>query len=249
MARNRSRRQRHVQRDAVQYQSVGDFRSGLAGGMAFGRSGALLPARSRKYPGDEYTIDGRCPAKYRTGGYHPPAVRRQRMGRGRHEFANRWAGRPLQPAVRRGYQRPARRTDQRIFRGCLSGRRTGGGPRNITVREVQWNRLRHQRHRGSRELHSASKPRSVTAWCPTRGLPEAGRHRGDGGGCARHSAHIAAERGRSARSRERIFPQPCKGPTILDRQSKNWRRRIRPCHDDGHLQLRRTGALPGLQLR
>ena len=48
---------------------------------------------------------------------------------------------------------------------------------------------------------------------------------------------------------EEFFPGRIVGAEIYDRQSAGRRRRVRPRDVDGHLQLRRHGAVPGVQLR
>ena len=130
LARHRTRRQLSVQRDAVPDQPVGDFRPGLAGRMAFDRHGALLPDRPPECPGDEYTIHRRRPAEHRTGDDHSPALRRQRMGRGRHKHAHSTgreastAGHTSRPPTAGARDRSADISRQSIRR------RAGAGPGN-----------------------------------------------------------------------------------------------------------------------
>ena len=82
-----------------------------------------------------------------------------------------------------------------------------------------------------------------------RRAPGSGWSDRDGGGSAGHAAPVALERSRTARPRGRVFSGPHVGAEIYDRQSAGRRRRVRPRDVDDHLQLRRHGAVPGLQLR
>ena len=115
LSRHRLGRQFHVQRHAVPDQSAAGVRQQLAGRMALGRHAAVLRPRPQPGAGNEYAVDRRRSRRL-TGPAmiaHPLYARAGWVEGDTSQPVHR-AGR-IQPAVRRGDQRPSRGADQRIL--------------------------------------------------------------------------------------------------------------------------------------
>ena len=192
------------------------------------------------------STDG-VPQNTGTRRHRASAVRERRLGRDGHEPALRRGGR-VQPALRGGRQRPAPRTVERLLRGRRARRDARRGPRSPPVREGVADRIRRVRPRGGRAIRQARRAGPEPSRHRRARARARGRTRGHERGRAGHAAAAAAERRGTARPRGRDVSRTG-ARAVRDRQPGRRRGPLRPRHHDGHVCVRRRGAVRRVRLR